>query len=249
MSTKSPPTPLKYCAQSDCGLVRRSNEDAWGVTHAKREFVLADGMGGHVCGDLAANLAVAAFIRLVEKGMEIGDRSTDVKKKLLSLIHSINQDVYEKSLTNPELKGMGTTFVSAFFLEDSVVFGHVGDSRIYRYRNNRLQQLTNDHSPFAEKKGKEGRSYSPMATGRYRHMITQAIGVRSKISPSIGACSWQEGDLFLMCSDGLSDHLSHRTIEKIFQMNKTIEQTTDAMIKSANSLGGTDNTTVIIIQP
>ncbi len=249
MVTKSPLFTVKAAGHSDVGLVRENNEDAWKVIPEKNVYVLADGMGGHRAGEVAAQIAVDSYTDLITSRLDVEAIDISNARDLLNqIIVEVNQVVYQTARKDREFRGMGTTLCALFFLPKTVVYAHVGDSRIYRFRDQKLLQFTEDHSLVQELLDL-GELSSRQAEGhRQRNIITKAIGTEPVIEPSLDSSDVEIGDLFLLCSDGLTDLLSNREVEKILTLTAPLAQKVDLMIQSANRRGGQDNITVVLLE-
>lgn len=232
---------------SDIGLVRKNNEDMWGQVPEQHFSVLADGMGGHQAGEVAATMAVEELCSII-KNNTIDKRTTpkQISTLLYSSIQKVNQNIHEKSLSNEKYKGMGTTVCCLLVLQKELIYAHVGDSRIYRLRNNKLEQLTQDHSLLREliELGQIDEKDSSLFA--YKHIITRALGTEAYVEPSIQTMQVQPGDLLLMCSDGLSDLVKHDEIEKISCSNGP-EELPKKLVAAAKQRGGGDNITVVVV--
>lgn len=233
---------------SDIGLVRQNNEDVWAQLPALGLYLLADGMGGHQAGEIAARETVASLCKLLKKKLVASKKYTfDETQDLLrrAIIH-VNSLVYKMGRANQELRGMGTTLCSLLFHQEGVIFAHVGDSRIYRLRDDQFEQLTKDHSLFRDLV-EQGQLNDMQATGfLYKNIITKAIGTEPKVDPTVTSSSIQIGDTYLMCTDGLSDLLSAKEIAGILKESISKEAAAEALVKRANAEGGRDNITVVI---
>jgi protein phosphatase len=226
---------------SDTGRRRLGNEDAYVVEPPL--FVIADGMGGARAGEIAARIAADAF---EEAASETRD---DVA--LRSIIADANRRIWERSLADPATAGMGTTITVALVDEPSgrITFGHVGDSRAYRVRDGEIEQVTTDHSLVAELV--QSGVLTPEEAERHpqRSAITRALGTESAVEADIFAIEAEEGDLFLLCSDGLSDMLTDREMASaIDSAGGDPKRAADALVRTANAHGGEDNVTVVLFE-
>lgn len=238
---------IRSSGLTDVGQVRENNEDAWNAVPERNVFVLADGMGGHSAGEIAAQETVERYSSLIQsKNPEIS--LENVKQQLNAIISEVNKSVFRLARADRELRGMGTTICSAVFIEHLMCYAHVGDSRIYRFRDQKLQQLTEDHSLVQELLDLGELNPRQASEFTQRNIITKAIGTEPDVEASIDTCDVQSGDIILMCSDGLSDLLSNREIEKILNLSADIDQKVDLFIQSANRRGGIDNITVILME-
>ncbi|PIS03021.1 MAG: serine/threonine-protein phosphatase [Chlamydiae bacterium CG10_big_fil_rev_8_21_14_0_10_42_34] len=227
---------------SDIGLSRANNEDVWVALPEIGFFALADGMGGHQGGEIAAREAVEHLVKTIKKV-----KCDDCLELIIELRHAIekaNQWVYKLGKKTENLNGMGTTLCCLIWAKDVIVYAHVGDSRIYRYRNKKLELLTQDHSLLAKwlKTGKESSTPFP-----YKNVITRSIGTTQKANPEIAICPHEPNDLFFLCSDGLSDVLSVEEIEKIIHASPDLQTTSERLIEKAKIKGSSDNITILMV--
>lgn len=235
---------------SDVGRVRQNNEDAWLALEDPQFYVLADGMGGHQAGEIAAFEATQGLCEIVSQQWKEDENLSfhDMRKAMRMAIEQVNRRVYKKSRSDPELKGMGTTLCCVYFHPKGVVYAHVGDSRIYRLRGRRLEQLTKDHSLCRELVDQGQLTEKQAPDFAYRNIITRAIGTEPAVEPSVHLSDVVDSDLYLMCSDGLSDLLSTREMHAILNQNMGIPDTVKEFIATANARGGHDNITVVIMR-
>jgi PPM family protein phosphatase len=226
---------------TDTGRRRLGNEDAYVVDPPL--FVIADGMGGARAGEIAAGLAAAAF---EEAASETRDETA-----LESVIADANRRIWERSLADPATAGMGTTITVALVDEPGgrITFGHVGDSRAYRVRDGEIEQVTTDHSLVAELV--QSGVLTPEEAERHpqRSAITRAVGTEAAVEADIFTIEAEVDDLFLLCSDGLSDMLTDREMASaIATAGADPEVAANALVKAANARGGEDNVTVVLFE-
>ncbi len=236
---------------SDIGLVRQNNEDAWALLPELNFFVLADGMGGHRAGEVAAKVAVKSLCDHFKQMIAIAGThlSLDEAYGLIQLcIEHANQVVYQLSKSNNELRGMGTTLCCIYCHPQGIIYAHVGDSRIYRLHNHTLEQLTKDHSLLRELVDLGQIDEENSGDFLYKNIITKAVGTEKSIESSVSSSEIFHDDIFLMCSDGLSDMLSLKEIEGILNENSHIESTAKELTSKAKKNGGYDNITLVIIK-
>ena len=229
----------RTAAVTDPGRTRRHNEDAYVIEPPL--FAIADGMGGAQAGEVASRLATAALKESHPNGG--GER------RISDLIQEANRRVYDRSSSDPNTSGMGTTITVALVENDTVSFGHVGDSRAYLIRDNRMEQLTEDHSLVNEllKTGKLSREEAE--THPQRSVITRALGTDPDVDVDTFSVRAEGGDLFLLCSDGLTDMVSERSILDVVERNREdIDGALRALVKEANRGGGQDNITVVAFE-
>jgi PPM family protein phosphatase len=226
-----------YARASDTGRKRRRNEDSYVV--APPLFAVADGMGGAQAGEVASRLAAAAL-------QETDSSSLSGPEQVVSLIREANRRVYERAANDPATSGMGTTMTVALVEGQTVTIGHVGDSRAYLVRDGRLEQLTEDHSLVNEllKSGKLSREEADVHP--QRSVITRAVGTDPDVDVDAFTVSAAEGDIFLLCSDGLTDMVSDEDILEVLERHRSdLDRAAKALVSAANRGGGEDNITVI----
>jgi PPM family protein phosphatase len=226
-----------YAAKTDTGKKRRRNEDAFVL--APPLFAVADGMGGAQAGEIASKLAAAA-LEDTDPGRLTGP------ERVASLIQEANRRVHERSSVDPATSGMGTTMTVALVEGDGVVIGHVGDSRAYLVRGHEIEQITEDHSLVNEllKSGKL--SPEEAETHPQRSVITRAVGTDPDVDVDSFTVHTQKGDVFLICSDGLTDMVDDSAIlDTVEQHRDNLDRLTKQLVSAANRGGGEDNITVV----
>lgn len=237
---------IKSFATSDVGLVRSNNEDAFKMLEKHHFYILADGMGGHNAGEIAAEKACEYMCHLIEslplENLTVKDIPA-LGEQLLSLMHKTNLWVHHLSHKTPELFGMGTTLCSLLFFRDYMLSSHVGDSRIYRLRDGLLMKITSDHLT-----GNKNREPLSTKESKKKSSLTQAIGTSVEVKPSLLKAEAKAGDIFLMCSDGLSDLVKDEELEKILQSHTSLEGVSKFLIELAKSRGGHDNITLLLVK-
>ncbi len=243
---------LKSASVSDIGLVRQNNEDVCAELPDCHFYIVADGMGGHQAGEIASKTAVETFLDLVRKGKSkelAREPLTESFNYLKHAIEIVNQTVYQKGRSSPEFKGMGTTLCFLYFHEQGLVYGHVGDSRIYRLRNHKLEQLTKDHSLIRELV--EHGQLSERQIGDYyiyKNIITKAVGTEPKVEPTIKIAEIHSDDLYFMCTDGLSDLIPKEEIESILNFHTQLPDAIATLVQAAKDRGAHDNVTVMLVK-
>lgn len=242
---------LNSISISDVGLVRQNNEDLCAELPECRFFVIADGMGGHQAGEIAAKTAVESLLEIVKKGKEkklFHEPLAESYNFLKNAIEKVNTIVYDKGRATVELKGMGTTLCFLFFHDQGLVYGHVGDSRIYRLRQHKLEQLTKDHSLIRELV--EHGQLSERQIGDYyiyKNIITKAVGTEPRVEPTIKIAEVQNYDTYLMCTDGLTDLIPTQEIESILNFHTTLPEAAATLIQAAKDRGAHDNVSVLLV--
>src|SRR5512138_2443792 len=240
---------------SDVGLQRDHNEDSLVIVGNDGPFVVADGMGGHRAGDVASRLATEAIAEHFQSRPTAspGDRDgrfSDDENRLLTSIRTANRRILERSLRAKELQGMGTTVVCALFVPESnrMIIAHVGDSRAYRLRNGFLTQMTRDHSLFNDylmampDLSEEQRSELP------RNVITRALGMQDDIPVDLQSDEVAPGDMYVLCSDGLSGMVEDEEIISALSSATDLVQAARLLVRRANENGGEDNVTALLIR-
>lgn len=242
---------MKFAAGTDIGLIRQLNEDSYrilpGSSQSPSVFIIADGMGGHNCGEVASRMAVDHLSEAINAEGAGLCASNDVGAELKRLVEAANRTVFEKSLERPEANGMGTTLTMAVINKNIITAAHVGDSRLYLIRNGKMTQLTEDHSYIGElvKNGsltREEAEHHPR-----KNIITRAIGSSAELDVDILSCEIEKDDIFLLCTDGLTNMVEE---DKIYEeaVKNDPEKACSALIEAARLNGGEDNITVIVIK-
>lgn len=237
---------LDYVGISDIGLGRKNNEDVWKASPEIGFFALADGMGGRKGGEIAAALAIET---LFKEALQI--QKEDITEQIIELrlaIQHANQIILKESKENLSLQGMGTTLCCLFYKEHQIVYAHVGDSRIYCFRNQKLTLLTKDHSLYERYKKENPLLHHERAEFPYRHIITRALGISEKVKPEISFLNHEPNDCYLICTDGLSDVLSLEEMESILKLYPNLEICSQKLIEEAKIKRGSDNMTLLLIQ-
>ena len=231
---------------SHVGLVRSRNEDRWADLSTWGFWVVADGMGGHKGGDVAAEVTVETLCKHIQKNFPRMDGEESVTaawaaEHLMKALESANDAVLMRGRGDASLRGMGSTVVALYACGEEMILAHVGDSRIYLLRDERLEQLTQDHSLRTQLVNTGQISEEEADAFIYKHVITRAVGTRREVRPTIGRIHMEKGDRFLLCSDGLSDQLSADRIREL------LSEGTKALVDGALEAGGEDNITVVVV--
>jgi protein phosphatase len=237
-------------ALTDRGRKRSSNEDAFGYSVEDGVYLVCDGMGGAAAGEVASSLAVEEVLRLV--GARRGEAAVPASSLAEESVRSANQIIHERSQRNPRLRGMGTTLVGILVYDRELSIFHVGDSRCYRLRGGHIERCTEDHS-LVEEEIRAGRmTPSEAARSPMRNVITRALGTQNAVEPEISTLPVEPGDLFLLCSDGLSRELPDERMESLLTEGLAAASPLDALcttlIQAANKAGGHDNITCILLR-
>jgi protein phosphatase len=238
-------------AAVDPGRARSNNEDSVAIDASVSLAVLADGMGGYNAGEVASNMATT-FIR-AELGRWLREASSqasdaEVRRAMDICVDNANRAIFNAANANPQYAGMGTTLVVAVFREGRLMLGHVGDSRCYRLRAGRLQQITRDHSLLQEQIDAGLITPEQAAFSVNKNLVTRAVGVEDTVLLETHQHETQPDDLYLLCSDGLSDMLADAAIGQLLMAHESLEQASQALIDAANDAGGKDNISVILVR-
>ncbi|WP_339137062.1 MAG: Stp1/IreP family PP2C-type Ser/Thr phosphatase [Candidatus Electrothrix sp. GW3-4] len=231
---------------TDTGLCRTSNEDSWFVRCEAGCFLVADGMGGAAAGEIASRI----FMRIAEQaGGHPAERTreeaiTQLKESFITANAAIRKHVAK----HPDHRGMGCTAELLLVHERGFVLGHIGDSRVYRLRQGHLARLTKDHSLVQEQVDQGLISQDEARTHRLRNVIIRAVGVNEQLEIDIIQGGLQAGDLFLLCSDGLTDMVADDVMQDILLSQAALPEQAAQLIEQANTGGGRDNITVVLVR-
>ena len=251
---------LTYAGTSDVGRKRTHNEDAYLLLSEESLFCVADGMGGHASGEVAARIAVeemAEFFRMTGRDDEATwpykldpARAYD-ENRLLTGVKLANLRIFERAATDERLRGMGTTIVAASFPKggSTVLVGHVGDSRAYLMRSGALRQLTEDHSLLNDYR--KSRSLTPEEIEAFPHknVIVRALGMKDTVEVDLVRQELEDGDVVLLCSDGLSGMVPDPRMAEVLRANVgDLRHASQALVDAANEAGGGDNVTCVLVQ-
>ncbi len=240
---------IELHAAVDPGRARSNNEDSVATEDGVALAVLADGMGGYNAGEVASNMATT-FIR-TELGRWLREASitasdAEVRRAMDICVDNANRAIFNAANSNPQYAGMGTTLVVAVFRDNRLLLGHVGDSRCYRLRAGRLQQITRDHSLLQEQIDAGLITPEQAAFSANKNLVTRAVGVEDTVLLETHQHDVLPSDLFLLCSDGLSDMLDDAAIAQVLLAHDSLDSCTRALIDAANDAGGKDNISVIL---
>lgn len=226
---------------SDVGRERDHNEDSYAVEESLGLYIVCDGMGGHQAGEVASAMAIATVVEHLQSH-EGGDRLA----ALADATRLANAKVIEEGLKNRKRKGMGSTLVAMIRDSDSLGIVHVGDSRCYRFRNAVLERMTRDHSLIEELAGDDPIAHA--ALGVYSNVITRAIGTAPDTEPDLRREPLQTGDIYLLCSDGLSGVVKDPEIAKVLARGGDLAERCRELVQMANEGGGPDNISTVLVR-
>jgi PPM family protein phosphatase len=242
----------EYCQLTDQGRVRDNNEDYVFLDETHGLVLLADGMGGYNAGEVASHMAVTHMAAELGSWFVQGGKlanSKAIRRAMEASAENVNKSIFKEAHENPECAGMGTTLVMGVFLSGSVMVGHIGDSRCYCLRQNQLKQLTRDHSFLQEQLDAGLISPEQAAVSPHRNLVTRAMGVEPKVQLEVHEYRVNKGDLYLFCSDGLTDMVIDRDIGYILRATDIpLKQKARQLVDLANASGGRDNISVLLVQ-
>jgi PPM family protein phosphatase len=246
---------LRFVGLTDTGKVREHNEDTIAVDPDIGLLVLADGMGGYNAGEVASGIAVKTIVNLVREQVEredlsLADRESGLSRSKIILrdaINRANKIIYQTARTQPQCEGMGTTVVVALFFDNKVTIAHVGDSRMYRQRGDKLEQVTADHSLLQELVDRGFYSAEEAQRASNKNYVTRALGVEPQVEVEIQEVPANRGEVFILCSDGLSDMVEDEDIHlTINTFSANLDTVAKQLIQLANDNGGRDNISVVM---
>ena len=236
-------------AKSDIGKVRELNQDSYYISQETEEpklYLLADGMGGYKGGEIASKMAIDYAKKYIQNNFEgIVKEKEEILKLIKNAVEYANMVVYEKSKEEKELEGMGTTLEICLIYNNKAYIGHVGDSRIYRIRKEIIRKLTKDHSYVQQLVEDKKITREEAKTHPKKNMLTKALGCTPYVEPDLRARNFEKGDIFIICSDGLTNMVEEKRIYELVKQDVTVA--VSKLIEEANAAGGYDNITVIII--
>lgn len=246
---------VRLVAATDNGRVREHNEDMIAVDHDIGLLVVADGMGGYNAGEVASGIAVKTIVNLVQESVEredlrVNDPETGMSRSSIILrdaIHRANKIIYQTAKTQPQCEGMGTTVVSALFFDNRVAVAHVGDSRLYRLRHDKFEQVTMDHSLLQELVDRGFYSAEEAQRAANKNYVTRALGVEPSVEVEMQEEEVHKGDFYVLCSDGLSDMVEDDDIHlTISTFGANLDTVAKQLIQLSNDNGGRDNISVVM---
>jgi protein phosphatase len=246
---------VRFSGDTHVGLTRTHNEDALHLPVDERLAIVADGMGGHASGEVAAKMAVDTVVEYFKETAEEQPLTWPFKvdrqggadvTRLVTAIKLANLKIHEQAQRDPACKGMGTTIVSALFLDDHIVVGHVGDSRFYRVRDGVIAQLTEDHSLINDYIKMKRMTAEEATAWPHKNVIVRALGMKDSVQVDVHQEQPRLGDCYLLCSDGLSGMISDEHIKDILASEQDLDQAAEGLITAANDAGGKDNITVVL---
>jgi len=248
---------IEVAGETNVGRKRNHNEDNFGIMVEYGLFMVADGMGGHASGEVASKMAVDAMQDFFAQTQDDPERTWPYKmdrskgyeeNRLITGIKLANLRIYETAQREAKKRGMGTTFVGIFTANDGVYVAHVGDSRVYRFREGRLEMLTEDHSLLNDYIKMKRLTPEEIANFPHKNVIVRALGMKDTVKVDTRFEVPQLNDTYILCSDGLSGPVSDLEMTQILTEHQDIQVATANMIERANENGGPDNVTCVLVR-
>jgi serine/threonine protein phosphatase PrpC len=248
---------VRFAGDSNVGMKRAHNEDSFYLPESERLAIVADGMGGHASGEVASRMAVetiSGFFKATQEEQQLtwpfkmdkGHRY-DVNR-MVTAIKLANLKIHEQAQKDPRCHGMGTTVVSALFVDDALVVGHVGDSRLYRRRDGVFEQITEDHSLLNDYIKMKHLSADEIAAFPHKNVIVRALGMKDTVQVDVHLDTPRMGDVYIICSDGLSGMIKDEDISELSATERDLDVLCERLITTANKNGGLDNITVVAVR-
>lgn len=246
---------IRYWAGTDVGRKRAANEDNFLIDKQLKLFVVADGMGGHASGEIASKMAVDTLQEFFAATANDPERTWPYKmdrskgyeeNRLITGIKLCNLRIFEQAQKNAKQRGMGTTLVALFAVEDGVYVAHVGDSRVYRIRDGAIELLTEDHSLLNDYKKMKRLTEEEIANFPHKNVIVRALGMKDTVKVDTRFEAPRAGDMMLLCSDGLSGPVNEQRMLDVALSAPDLPSATNKLIEIANENGGPDNITCVL---
>jgi protein phosphatase len=238
---------LTACGRTDVGLSRSNNQDSFFADEHLGLFIVADGMGGHKAGEIASHMAITSVARQLEPLLRQQPQVEVLQQKLAEVVEAAHREVTTAAAENPAWSGMGTTLTLLLLYAGQALLAHVGDSRLYRWRDQQLELLSKDQTLVAEQLRQGIISETEAGHSNLRGLLLQAVGASEQLDVFQQEQQLQENDSFLLCSDGLTGMLSDTDIHSVLARNPQPEAVCDKLIKQALQAGGKDNVTVLMV--
>src|ERR1700685_965914 len=251
------PLRIEVTGETNVGMKRTHNEDNFSIIEESGLYIVADGMGGHASGEVASKMAVDALKEFFSATANDPERTWPYKidrskgyeeNRLITGIKPANLRIYESAQRDPRQRGMGTTIVTMFAVEDGVYIAHVGDSRIYRLRDGKIEQLTEDHSLLNDYIKMKRLTAEEIANFPHKNVIVRALGMKDTVKVDSRFEQPKANDMYLLCSDGLSGPVSDEDMLEIATSSADLKTGAAKLIERANANGGPDNITVVLVR-
>jgi serine/threonine protein phosphatase PrpC len=250
-------TVLEVATATDPGMVRSHNEDSIAADPDIGLAVLADGMGGYNAGEVASGIAVAlitsemrqAIAKTGLHSLDQADGDLQAIRLLKGIVAKANMSIYQSASSQPQYAGMGTTLVVALYRDNRLSVAHIGDSRLYRMREDKLEQITRDHSLLQEQIDSGMITREAARRSQNKNLVTRALGIEPEVEAEIHTYDVRPGDLYLLCSDGLNDMVEDEDIELTLNaMGSNLPLAANQLVQMANDNGGRDNVSVVLVR-
>ncbi|MDP2031046.1 MAG: protein phosphatase 2C domain-containing protein [Thiobacillus sp.] len=250
-TASSPTLTLEIAAKTDPGVLRTLNEDSIATDAELRLLVLSDGMGGYQCGNVASSITTQVIVEGLTQGLkDTLHHNSAVAALIENVVKRANRAIYlegTKRAESGQEQTMGSTLALLVFQYNHLTLAHVGDSRIYRLREQHLELMTHDHSLLQEQIDQGILSAEAAATSHNRHLVTRGLGLQAEVEVTLNACEALPGDLYLLCSDGLNDMVDNADIERVLNsLQANLPLAASQLVMIANDNGGEDNISVIL---
>jgi protein phosphatase len=241
--------------ETNVGMKRTHNEDSFDLIDDERLYIVADGMGGHASGEVASKMAIETLREFFAATSQDPEATWPYKmdkargyeeNRLITGIKLANLRIHEAAQREPRLRGMGTTIVTILVIDDGVLIAHVGDSRVYRVRQGKLEQLTDDHSLLNDYIKMKRLTEEEIANFPHKNVIVRALGMKDTVKVDTRLDPPQPGDLYLLCSDGLCGPVTDAEISELENSTNDLKAAASKLIERANANGGPDNVTVVL---
>ena len=247
---------VRFAGKTDVGQVRALNEDNLLLPVDVPLVVVADGMGGHSAGEVASELAVKTVLEYFQRTAEEGAPTWPLRlpqiqlerDRMATAVKLANSQIHETGKADASKKGMGTTIEAMFFDQGRYYIGHVGDSRVYRMRAGKLTLLTEDHSLLNDYRRMREMSEAEVRAFPHKNVVVRALGLAEHVFVDVYVDQYEIGDVFLLCSDGLSDMLEDGEIQRVLAQHESLDTAAAALVQAANDAGGKDNITAALVR-
>ncbi len=249
---------IRYAGNTHVGMKRDHNEDSLYLLPEENIYIVADGMGGHAAGEVASQMAVETVAQFFRETAEDEDMTwpfkmqkdrSYIENRLATSVKLANYRIFETAQNDAKRKGMGTTIVTIFLHDKKVYVGHVGDSRCYRLRKGEYSQITEDHSLLNDYIKMKDLTPEEIENFPHKNVIVRALGMKETVQVDISSLDAHNGDVYLLCSDGLNGMVTDNEMKDILvSSGDDLEQACNRLIQQANQAGGTDNITVVLVQ-
>jgi PPM family protein phosphatase len=248
---------VRFSGDTNVGMKRDHNEDSFYLPESERLAIVADGMGGHASGEVASRMAVETIVGFFRETQDEQELTWPFKvdrghrhdiNRMVTAIKLANLKIHQEAQRNPACHGMGTTVVSALFQDDALIVGHVGDSRLYRYREGMFDQMTEDHSLLNDYIKMKHLSPEEIAAFPHKNVIVRALGMKATVQVDVIVDQPRLGDVYLLCSDGLSGMVPDGEMAAMMANEYDLDRVCDRLITTANGNGGLDNVTVVAVR-